>query len=366
MNFEVNKEIFTTAIQKAERVTDKSLTLPILKTILIEALQDEIVIKATNGELGVEIVLPANITTQGKVAVPGNIISSYISSLPAQEKKIQLEDKNGSLAIKSAQTQTIIKCVSTEDFPSIPKHEQAGSSFEISSKLFIEGCKSVLFCAATSSIKPELSSVYIYADGDMVFVATDSFRLAEKKIKLNKPISDWSVLIPAKNVTEIIRILDEMSEDVEIKIDNHQISFSAPGMYVTSRVIQGNFPDYRQIIPKETKTKVTVLKQEVSNTFKSISVFSDKFFKLSIHVNPEDKKFSLRTSNVDIGESEVSLDATIEGEKLDINFNFKYIADCLPNISGSSIVWNFNSTNKLLIQSNTDTSYMYLVMPMNR
>lgn len=365
MEIELNRDIFGHAVQKAERVTGKSVALPILSSIVLEANDTQLTITSTNGELGLKLIVPCKITTPGKVAVPGNILSSYISSLPSHEKKITLAQNGGTIVVKGTKTETAIKCMSVDDFPSIPTHS-GEHTLTLSPKLILEGFKSVLFCAAQSSIKPELSSVYMYADGDLVFVATDSFRLAEKKIHMKKPVQDWSVLIPAKNASEIVRILEDVEDDVEVKIDSHQASFSKEGMYLTSRVVNGSFPDYRQIIPKETKTHVTVLKQDLLTSFKTVSIFSDKFSKLSLHINPDEKLFTIKTSNVDIGESTYSIDAKLQGDMLDINFNSKYILDGIAVVPSSSIDFLFSGMNKLLVKGATDQSFMYLVMPMNR
>jgi DNA polymerase III subunit beta len=364
MEIEVNKEIFLNAIQKAERVTGKGLSLPILSAILFETIEGGLCITATNSELGIQLSIPAKVAKPGKVAVPGNILSTYISSLGG-DKKVTISQVGGTIKIQSQKAETAIKCMPSDDFPSIPKHEN-GTSLKISPKYIIEGIKSVIFCASQSSIKPELASVYIYGEGDMTFVATDSFRLAEKKIGLSKPIQDWSVLIPAKNATEIIRILEDIEEDVDMKVDTHQISFTKEGLYLTSRVVNGSFPDYRQIIPKESKVKLLALKQDIINAFRSVSIFSDKFFKLNFNIDPSEKKFSIKTSNADVGESITNVEATISGEPTDINFNFKYINDALPIIPSSSIELSLSPQGRLVMKGNSENSFMYIVMPMNR
>src|SRR5207253_1390922 len=153
-------------------------------------------------------------------------------------------------------------------FPTIP-HIDGEKTLKLSAKELIRGIKAVWYSAASSSMKPELSSVYVYTDHDgLIFASTDSFRLAEKHIKM-KGVEDFgSILIPVKNVPEIMRILEGCPGDVEISLTKNQISFSYSGVYLTSRVVDGVFPDYKQIIPKDFKTKVTVLKQDVASALK--------------------------------------------------------------------------------------------------
>jgi DNA polymerase-3 subunit beta len=217
-------------------------------------------------------------------------------------------------------------------------------------------------------MKPELSSVYVYSDEDeLFFVATDSFRLAEKKIKAKKSPEISSLLIPVKNISEITRVLDAVKGDVDVALSKNQISFKYPGVYLTSRVVDGVFPDYKQIIPKKHTTSVTLLKQDLMNALKIATIFSDKFNKLAISIDVKEKKLKLTTKNADIGENTNMLDAVIEGESIEINFNYKYIVDCFHSVDSDSIVLEFNGLNRpLVIKGVNDSSFLYLVMPINK
>jgi DNA polymerase-3 subunit beta len=191
--------------------------------------------------------------------------------------------------------------------------------------------------------------------------------LAEKKVKAKRLADFGSVLIPFKNVTEIIKIFGDNKEEVEMSFTKNQVSFRFGGTYLVSRVIDGIFPDYKQIIPKESKTEVVVLKQDLINSLKIANVFSDNFNQISLKTSPKDKILELKTKNSNVGESINKLDAVVEGEDVSMNFNYKYIVDCFQSIDSDSLTITFNGPSKpMIIKGGSDKSFLYLVMPMNR
>lgn len=366
MKIECVKERLAGAIAKAEKVTGKNLTLPILSCILLEATSNQLIVRATNLDLGIEIKLPVKSEQDGVVAVPGTVLNSFISNLH-ENKNIILETKADNLHVSTPHNSTVIKSYNREDFPTIP---EAGSDIliKIQAKDFVRGLKSVWYSSASGSMKPELSSIYIYPDDDeLVFVATDSFRLAEKRIKA-KNIPDFgNILIPFKNVTEVMRVLDEVDEEISIYVTKNQISFIFKDTYLISRVIDGVFPDYKQIIPKSSTTEVTVLKQDTVSALKLANIFSDKFNKLNIKISKSSKQLELSTKNADIGENVNIVDAVIEGEDIEINFNYRYITDCFQSIEADSISMQFNGPGRpMVLRGVGDKSFLYLVMSMNR
>ncbi len=366
MKVECLKEKFGNAISKAEKITGKNLTLPVLKCILLEAEGNNLKIRATNLDLGVEIVIPVKVIEPGIVAIPGNILNSFIQNIH-NDKNIILETIENNLHVSTSTNSTVIKSLPSEDFPTIPVLSEE-RPFTLNSKDFLKGLKSVWYSSSTSSMKPELSSVFIYCDDEnIIFAATDSFRLAEKKVRIKKPKDFTQILIPFKNIPEIIRVLDEINDEIEVKMNKNQIAFSYEGLYLTSRIIDGIFPDYKQIIPREFKTEVIVLKQDFINSLKLANIFSDSFNQLSMRIHPSKKFFELKTKNSDVGENINKMDSALSGEDIDINFNHKYIIDCFQSIDSDSISLHFNGLSKpLIIRGVSDKSFMYLVMPMNK
>jgi len=366
MKTECAKNRLLQAISKAEKITSKHPTLPVLRCILIEAKSGMITLKSTNLELGIEIKIPAKIHLEGVVAVPANILFSFISQI-SEDENITLEVVDKNLVVSSSSGKAVINSYNHEDFPTLPVVPKE-KTFTIHSKDLVKGFKSVWYSASVASMKPELASVYVYGDDNEVcFVATDSFRLAEKKIYSKKLKDVGSILIPYKSVIEIVRVIDDVSEEIEVDLTKNQISFSFGTTYVTSRVVEGVFPDYKQIIPKEFTTEVVVLKQDVMQALKLATIFSDAFHQIVINVNPSKKVFEISTRNTEVGEHTQSMAAAITGEEVNIKFNYKYIVDCFQSIEADSISLQFNGLNRpMVIRGVSDSSFTYLVMPMNK
>ena len=327
MNIECIKDKLLYIISKTEKLTSKNITLPILSCILFEAKDSLLTIKATNLDVGIEIQLPVKVVKPGSIAVSGSILYNFISNI-TNDKNITLEAIDGNLKIKTLHSQSIIKSFETEDFPNIPKVSD-GSSFAFNIPSLIKGLRSVIYSASTSTIRPVLGSVMLYSDEDnVVFVATDSFRLSEKRINVKKHKEFNQILIPFKNVVEIIRTFEDYKDDVNINLNQNQITFLHNDIYITSRVIDGVFPDYKEIIPRDIKTEVIVLKQDFLSALRISNIFSDKFSQVTFHILPKEKIFKIATKNIDIGENINNLDAVIKGDELSISFNYKYIIDC--------------------------------------
>ncbi len=366
MKLESVKDKLNVAVSKAGRITSKNLTLPVLSCLLLETNKNFLKIKATNLDLGVEIMIPVKTEIEGVVAVPAQVINNFLNNLE-EDKSVFIEKKENTLEIRSESSVAEIKTFPIDDFPTIPSVDN-GKTFKIQAKDFLKGIRAVIYSSSTSTVKPELSSVYIYSEEEyLVFVATDSFRLAEKKVKIKKTADFGGILLPYKNASDIIKLFEDIDDELEIKVSKNQLSVFYSGLYVVSRVIDGVFPDYKQIIPKETKTQVIVLKQDIINSLKLSNIFSDSFNQINLKVLPSKRIFQAKTKNLDVGENINQIEATTEGEDIEINFNHRYITDCLSSIDSDSVFLTFNGMAKpLVIKGVSDKSFTYLVMPMNR
>ena len=301
----------------------------------------------------------------GLITVPAALISSYLTNLPS-EKNLILEVFQGNLRVVGSKSSTVMKVMPYDEFPSIPSID-GGKTLLIDTKEIIKGFTAVSGFTIHSSVKPELSSVLVYTESDWIyFVATDSFRLGEKKIKLKKH-TDFHALVPARNIPDIVRILTDAGDTTRVSFNEHQISFSCGAVYMVSRLSEGTFPDYKQIIPSEHATTVVVLREDILQTFKALSVFSDKFNQLHVDIFPREKRFDLSTKNSDLGESHHSVQSTLNGEMVEVNFNLRYLLDCMPVFETDSISLEFNGAGKpLLLRGVGDSTFLYLVMPMNK
>ncbi|MFA6324912.1 MAG: DNA polymerase III subunit beta [Candidatus Paceibacterota bacterium] len=365
MRLECEIEKIKGAVSQVERITGKNLTLPVLSSILFIASGKSLKLRATNLSLGIEIEIPAKIEKEGIIAISGSVLVGIFSNI-FQKENISLEEVDGNLLIKTKKSQIKLKCQPNEDFPTIPQVE--GNTFDIDSKKLIDGIKSVYYSSSISDIKPEISSVYFYSkDDSLVFVSTDSFRLAEKKIKVKNLEEISGIIVPFKNIPEILRIFSEFSGEIKICFNKNQISFSSDNVYLTSRIIDGIFPDYTQIIPKEFKTECVVLKQDLLNALKLSNIFSDKFNQVNLIINPKEKIFELSSQNNEVGENKTHVDAALTGEMVEVGFNYKYFIDCFQSINSDSVSIKFNQASKPIVVSGvSDNSFLYLIMPMNR
>lgn len=365
MKAECLTEKIKNAISVVERLTGKNLTLPVLRSILWIFKDKNIKLRATNLNLGVEFNIPAKIEGECVLATKGDALVNLFGLLQ-KDQSIFFENNNDNLLIKTKTSSFNIKTVSYDDFPIIPRVD--GFNFYISSQKIIDGFKSVYYSAATTEIKPEIGSVYVYSEEDhLVFVSTDSFRLAEKRIKMKQKIEMDGFLIPYKNVIEIIRVFDGLNDEIKINIQKNQISLETKEIYLTSRIVDGIFPDYKQIIPKQPNTNVVVLKQDLLASLKISNLFADKFNQINFNIKPKQKTFEINSKNVDIGENNTKIESAITGEEVSLSFNYKYILDCFQSISEDSLSLEFSGSNKpMVVKPIGDNSFLYLIMPMNR
>jgi len=367
MKLECLKKDIEEAVDITARVASHSATLPVLRCLIFDAKGSSVTIKATNLEISIEKKFTATVSEGGIIAIPAQILHSTLKTSP-QQSKVKLEVIDNTVVLIIGGAKTTIKTIPIDDFPSIPQPESE-IKHTIPKESLIKGIKNVLYSASTSLIKPELASVYMYhEDENFVFVATDSFRLAEKKIHHKSEEEIPSVIMPVKNTTELIRILETQPfGNIDVYIDENQYSIKNESLYVTSRIIDGSFPDYKSILPKETTTEVILLKEDLLNTLKKAQVFSDKFGQITLHIYPEKKTFTISARNNDVGEIFDSIEAAISGEDLDISFNYRYLIDVFQSITVDSISLSFSGFGKpLIIKGVGDSSFIYLVMPMNR
>lgn len=365
MKLECKTEEIKNKISQTERITGKNLTLPVLNSILLVASGKYLKLRSTNLSLGIEVEIPAKIEKEGIVAISGSVLNAIFSNV-FQNENVHLESSDGNLLVQTKKSKIKLKGQPYDDFPTIPR--VTGINFEIESKKLIDGIKSVYYSSSFSDIKPEISSVFIYTHEDnLIFVSTDSFRLAEKKIKVKNLPEVPGILIPYKNIAEILRVFGEINSNIKVCFNKNQISFSSDNVYLTSRVIDGVFPDYRQIIPKTTATSAVVLKQDLLNALKISNVFSDKFNQLNLKISPKEKIFELSSANNDIGENKTYLDTAVTGESIELGFNYKYFLDCFQSITTDSMSIKLSGVGSPIIVSPVgDNSFIYLIMPMNR
>ena len=366
MNISIEKKEFSDAVYKVARFAErKNTTLPALSSILILAGDEGIKMRATNLETGIDLKLQGKCMTNGAVALPANILQQVAGSI-TQEGNIAIEQTGDTISLTSGMGKSVIKTIPYDDFPSIPFPENPKNRIVIKGIIIKNLFTSLAPCASSSTIRPELASIYLSIEGGVLTaVATDSFRLAEKKVPLANTGTQGKFLIPAKNALDIAQALPD--EDIILSFDEHQCAFVATqGMFV-SRLTNAVYPDYRQIIPKESIVEAVVLRKDFEAALKRTTIFSDSFQKIKINFNPKKNTFSFFAKNTDIGESSETLSARISGSALDLSFNHRYIATALSLTASESISLTAAGIGRpLIIKGIGDTSLIYLVSPMNQ
>lgn len=364
MKFETTLTELGNAVSTVARFTERRPNLPVLAAILIVAEGSRVTLRATNLECGVEVVLPAKVTKPGTTAVPGVVLAGFLQNTQGTQFSAQVVGEV--FKVETNRSSASIKTIPHDDFPILPR-VSAEKSFTVKVEELLKGIRSVAHCASVSAVKPELQSVMVGGDGGkLTTAATDSFRLAEKTVPLRAG-GVPHILVPARNATELLRVLEGVSGDIEVYYNDHQISIQTNGLYYTSRLLDGTFPNYKQIIPKSFTTEAVVLREELTVALKSLSVFADKFAHISLTIDPSKKSIMLSSKNPDVGEQVSTISATVEGEMVTMSFNGRYLMDSLHSIGGDSVRLSSNGPGKaMLIKDASDDSYLYLAMPMNR
>lgn len=365
MKLECVKLNLKDALLTAERFTAKQATLPVLRYVLLIANNTSLRLRATNLDLGFEIELPAKVESEGVLAIPGDTLGAFLNNLP-DERNVTLEQIGDHLTITGEKYSTLIKGFGYEDFPTLPFLEK-GTHVTLPVKTLISAFKATQYAAAVTDIKPEFASVLFTIENNILyFVATDSSRLAEKKVPLKVvPEEDIRILIPSKNVTEISRALDGLDENVNIYFTRTQITFITERIKVTTRLIDGMFPDYNQIIPKTFTSEAIVLKHDLVERLRITSIFSGKLQQVRVKIYPQEGIFEVESRNDEIGETSQQLEATLTGENVEYLLNTRFLNDVLSAINSDSVVFKCAGPGRpLIIEGVGDASFRYLLMPM--
>lgn len=366
MNISIEKKEFSEAVHIVSRFADrKSATLPVLSSVLILAGDEGIKMRATNLETGIDFKLHGEVKSEGVVAIPAVILQQIASSL-TQEGNITLEHTGDIISLSSGTGKSSIKTVPYDDFPSIPFPENPKNRIVLPGVLLRTLFTTIASCASSSIVRPELASIYLSIEGGVLTaVATDSFRLAEKKVPLSNKGTQGKFLIPAKNALEIAQALPD--DDIIMSFDDHQCAFVGNKGMLVSRLTNATYPDYRQIVPKESIVEATVLRKDFEAALKRTTIFSDAFQKVRVSFNPKKNTFSLFARNADVGESTESLPAHVSGSDLDLSFNHRYLSAVLALTGAESLSLTAAGIGRpLIIKGVGDTSLLYLVSPMNQ
>ena len=362
----LDKKEFSEGIQSVARFAERrSGTLPVLAGIAIIAGDDGIKLRATNLETGIDLKVEGTIKSDGVVALPASTLRDIAASLSGSGT-LTLEHSGDTVLVSTGNGRSTLKTLPFEDFPTLPLPEAPRAKFELPGALLKALVTSVVSYASVSTVRPELASVLITGEGGALkAVATDSFRLAEKKVSISGSIDAFSMLIPAKNATDIMQTLPD--EAIEIAVDEHQCAFYWKKGVLTTRLVTANYPDYTQIIPKSFISEATVLKKDFEAALRRTAIFSDTFQKVRLGFDAGAKAVALSAQNADVGDSAESIPAAVSGDAVDLSFNHRYLSAPISTIPTESITLSASGIGRAMVMRGAgDASFLYLVMPMNQ
>ncbi len=369
------QENLNRGLQMTGHLVNKNINLPILNNVLIEAKEGGLKLSSTNLEIGINCFVRCKVEKEGSFTVEGKLLSEYVNLLPNDQ--IEMERKeNDFFQVKCKKHETKIKGIEATDFPVIPQIEKK-NAYKIKSSEFKKAISQVVFSVAPSETRPEISGVLLSFNKEekdkIVMVGTDSYRLAEKKMDCSNNQEEKEVIVPLKTFQELLRILNNLKdqgdgeEELEIHLSENQILFVIEGIELISRLIEGQYPDYKQIIPQEVKTTAIATTGELVKMIKTVSLFSKTgIFDINVGFEPG-KGLVLKATNTQVGESVSELDVALTGEKNETILNYRYLLEGLNNIETNEVELSLVDSNiPCLVKPKGNEDYLYIVMPIKQ
>lgn len=354
------------ALDIVSLAVNTSTTLPVLSNILLKAVGKKLFFSATNLEIAINFSIPAEVKNEGSITVPAKLLTNYISLLQDEEVELKVEE-GMTLHMKSSSSQTKMKGISPDEFPLIPKVEKE-ASLSIPATTLADAIDHTIFSASVSPSRPILSGVYMQAQKDTLkMVATDSFRLAEKKTHLTQKCeTDVECVVPVRTLMELGRIIGSRfgEEMVEITISKNQILFALGGVELISRLIEGKFPDYEKIIPKASRTKLTVSSEKLSTATKRVSLFARENNNSVKMTATNDGRLQISTDETSVGEEKAELDIKMEGENNKIALNSQYLLDVLGHLKEGIMIEMDEKLTPIVVKPEKKDDYLYIIMPL--
>lgn len=367
MKISCTQENLNKGLAIVSHITGRNANLPILNNVLIKTEDKAIQLSTTDLEVGINCLVRGKIEEEGSLTVQAKLLSDYINLLP--KEKIDLEVQGLNLSLTCQKTTTKIKGISSEEFPLIPKIEKE-EVVTCKSGLLKKAIQQVVFTITPNEARPEISGVLMVFNKQLILVGTDSYRLAEKTIELEKSgIKDRKIIVPLKTLQELMRILPEEETIVEICLSENQILFTYNNeVDLISRIIDGQYPDYKQIIPTSHKTGVIIDVPEFIRTVKTASLFCRPGINnINLAFSKKDNELTTTVANSQLGENTSKIKADIEGEDNLIIFNYRYLLEGLMNLGSEEVLLEItNGDVPCLLKPVGKEDYFYIIMPVKQ
>jgi len=362
MKLQVTQENLNKALNSVARIASSRSTLPILSNVLFKTVNNRLSVAATNLDIAVTHYIGAKVSSEGAITVPARLIQDFISNLPADVIDLELEDKK--LHINSKMYNSIINGVSADEFPVMPAIDK-GDKWKIDVEILRHSLQQVVVAASNDDARPVLTGVYFNSfEGKLYVVATDSYRLAEKLLMPAK--NDTNILVPATAIQDLLRIIGDYSGQVTISYDDQQVRFEAGDIELVARLIEGKYPDYRQLIPKKFATSITVEKSELTNITKVSALFArESAGSITMNVSEEKQDVSIHSVASQLGENTASAAAKVTGSGV-VTVNSRYLLEALHVLDGDQVKCSFNGKLEPIVINTTanNSNYLHIIMPL--
>lgn len=369
MKLSILQESLSQAVGTAARSASLKASLPILNHLLLSTDQGRLKVAATNLEIGVSTWAGAKVTTEGSLAVPARPLQELVTSLPPG--KVDLEVVKGSLHVSAGNIEATLAGIDGSEFPAIPAFPKEGG-LTLPARDLAVAVEAVTYAAAAEEGRPALTGVLWRAkDGALELVATDGYRLAHKKTKLPDIRDKWQALIPARSLAELARVTGELAarpdapDEVKVVLsaEENQVSFAVGPTELVSRLIEGEYPKFEEIIPQEAATRGIFGREELVQAVRLASIFSRDIGNIvKFSVSPAG--LELAASTAQLGEEKTKLTGQIEGEEVVVAFNSRYLLDALTHFEASQVSFEIKSALAPGVwQAVGDDSLLVLVMP---
>lgn len=362
MKLQILQENLNKAINIASRFTTSRAQLPILGNILLKADKSKLTVSSTNLEMSISVKLGAKVEEVGEICVPSKIISDLVGNL--QKETLSLESKKEQLVVSSSSSSSSILGMNSSDFPKVPENLHKEKALKISSSDFSEGLSKALFATSLDETRPILTGVLFEIGKDLTLVATDGFRLSRKVIRTNISKKEISFILPKNILSEISRDSEEDEILFEIQEKEKQVVFEVGNRVFSSRLLEGSYPDYKKIIPKNSSTKVTLDKEDFLRAVKLLAPFArDNANIVKVKVLKGSIKLTSESSQSGVGEN--TIDAKVEGDSpVEIAFNYRFLEDFVGSVKSEEIVLELTSTDKAGVFTDpSDKDFLHLIMP---
>lgn len=372
MKFSIDRSALLTALQHVHSVVERRNTIPILSNVLIEAKEDGVYLTATDMDIAVieKINLEKSEVMQlGTITTSAQMLYDIVRKLPENVKVELLSEKNDRLGIKASSSSFALNCLPAEDFPSISQ-EEFKFTFSLETNDLIRLIDKTSFAMSLEETRYYLNGIYLHAVKDaegekLRTVSTDGHRLSRVDMNIPQGANEIpGVIVPRKTIMEIRKLLEDHSDIINLSLSDNKIKLSFSNVILTSKLLDGTFPDYSRVIPEQNDKTVTISNQLLSEAVDRVSTVSTDKTR-AIKVNISKGNLIISATNPDKGSASESLDVIYDGEEVEIGFNSKYVLDVARQIKGNEIIIKLSdSVSPTLVYDKDDKGVLFVLMPM--